>query len=132
RRDDPHLGRGVADPHADDVREAASPHAKTTTRYVLPLVPTDVRPDDRALRDDVALGAGSPGRHADGGRGNTGPDRAALHRRTQRLLPDPGRRSDPGDLRSAANRLVPGDGRPPAGPGPGDPEGSGGRKPLLV
>ena len=67
------------------------------------------------LRPDAALGAPAPDRHAPGGRRHPRADDPAVHHRPQGLLPRAGYRRHPGHFRGAADDLLRGDGRTPAG-----------------
>ena len=107
RGGDPDLGRGFADADADDVREAAAPHAQSPSRAgSIARSGRVLRQRDRALRRDARLGAGPPGRDAAGRDRHAGAHRAALHLHAQRLLPGAGHGRDPGHFRSAAVDLL--------------------------
>ena len=61
---------------------------------------------DPELRRDARLGARPPGRHAARRHRHAAAHRAAVHLRSQGLLPGAGHRRDPGHLRGAAIRVV--------------------------
>jgi AcrB/AcrD/AcrF family len=98
----------------------------------LPLFRACLRGDHRGLRYEPALGAWPPARDPRGGGRHPRAHCGAVRGSAERLLPPAGHRDHPGHLGSAADDLVPRDGRTAAGPGRGNPEGSGGREPVLV
>ncbi len=128
----PDLRLGVADPDADDVRQAAAPRRAGAGRALRPRGRALHRQDDRALCRRPARGAAAPAADAAGGHRHAGAHRAAVHVHAQGLLPGAGHRGDPGHRRGAAVDLLPGHGRAPAGPGRDRAEGSGGGEPDLL
>ena len=92
-----------------------------------------VRPDHRGLRHEPCAGCSATSRRRSlVAVATLGAHRDAVRGGAEGLLPGAGHRGHPGHLRSAADDLVPGDGRAAAGAGRGDPEGSGGREPVVV
>ena len=94
--------------------------------------PRGLRPPDRRLCGDAALGARPPGRDAARRRRHAGADGVALHRHPQGLLPGAGHRPDPGHLRGAAVDLLRRHGAAPAGARRGHPQGSRRREPVVL
>ena len=65
-RHDSGVGGRVADADADDVRQAVAPHARGGAGALLSRLGALLQHDDRALRDELALGAAAPDRDAVG------------------------------------------------------------------
>ena len=113
-----HLGRRLADADADDVREAPAPRAGERAGPLLPLERRAVRPRDRALRRRCSTGCSTARPRRCSSRSLTLVLTVVLYIvDPQGLLPGAGHGRDPGHLRSAADDLVRGDGRAPAGAG---------------
>ena len=101
-RDDRHLGRGVADPGADDVRPAAAPpltRRDLAVRRASRNAGFDA--SDRLVRTAAELGARPPDRDAAGRGRDAGADRCSLRRDPEGVLPGAGYRPDPGHHRGA-------------------------------
>ncbi len=133
RGDDHHFGDRVADPGADDVRQAAAP---STGR-------SRCRGSRARARNGSTPGSHSTGRLLDWvldrqaltllrRRRDAGADRVLLRRDPERVLPGAGYRADPGHLRGVALGVVRRDGRAAAGAGRRDPQGSRRRQPVVV
>ena len=132
---DPHLGGGLADADADDVRASSCSHAPEREQgrfYRASGRMFDAR--DRALRPDARLGARRARRATlVVAVATLVLTVAALRRRAEGLLPGAGHRRHPGHLGSAADRS-----RSRRWPSASrrwrevDPAGSGGREPLVV
>ena len=101
--DDPGLGGRLADPDADDVREAAArTEAGVEQGRFYRGVGARVRADHRVLRPDAHAGCcGARRRRSLVAVATLAADRPALRHHPQGLLPDPGHRRDPRHLRSA-------------------------------
>ena len=78
------------------------------------------------------VGAAAPAGDAARGAADAGADRRPLRRGAEGVLPGAGHRRHPGDHGGAAVGVVLGDGRAAARRGPGDPEGAGRHRPVVV
>ena len=92
RRHDPHLGGGVADPDADDVRPAAQARARGAAGTLLPRLRTLLRRVIE-LTAGPALGAAPPGGDAGGGGRRRWSYGAAVCHRPEGLFPGSGHRA---------------------------------------
>ena len=118
RHHDPHLGGGVADAHADDVRHGCCATRRPSGRAGSTAGPSACSSGSSRPTARACAGCSATSRRPCWWRSATlGAHDRALRGGAQGLLPGAGHRRDPGHLRGAAVDLVPGHGRAPAGAG---------------